>query len=81
MKLGDDTAGTADPNWQKGYFIPYDVMLSIQAGGVGPGAAIAAQGWSGYHSSGGEQLHCASLVLFIIISSFAFLLNCLYVSP
>jgi len=27
-KLGGDTAGTADPNWQKGYSIPYDVMLN-----------------------------------------------------
>ncbi|KAK4822068.1 hypothetical protein QYF61_009329 [Mycteria americana] len=27
-RLGD-TAGTADPNWPKGYSIPYDAMLSI----------------------------------------------------
>jgi len=27
-KLGGDTAGTADPNWPKGYSMPYDVMLS-----------------------------------------------------
>ena len=28
-ELGGDTAGTADSNWPKGYFISYDVMLSI----------------------------------------------------
>ena len=37
-KLGGDTAGTADPNWPKGYSIPYDVMLNIKLGGVGRGA-------------------------------------------
>ncbi|KAK4810476.1 hypothetical protein QYF61_004256 [Mycteria americana] len=28
-KLGGDTARIVDPNWPKGYSIPYDVMLSI----------------------------------------------------
>ena len=28
-KLGGDTARTADPNWPKGYSIPWDVLLSI----------------------------------------------------
>ena len=28
-ELGGDTAGTADPNWPKGYSRPYDVTLSI----------------------------------------------------
>ncbi|KAK4806266.1 hypothetical protein QYF61_013410 [Mycteria americana] len=28
-KLGGGTARTADPNWPKGYSVPYDVMLSI----------------------------------------------------
>jgi len=27
-KLGGDTAGTADPNWPKGFSIPYDITLS-----------------------------------------------------
>jgi len=27
--LASDTARTADPNWPKGYSIPYDIMLSI----------------------------------------------------
>jgi len=30
-KLAEDTAGSADPNWPKGYSIPYDIMLSIQS--------------------------------------------------
>jgi len=29
VKLGADTARTADPNWPKGHSIPYDDMLSI----------------------------------------------------
>ena len=36
-------------------------------GGVGQGAAITARELSGYRSAGGEQLHCASLALYIII--------------
>ncbi|KAK4823432.1 hypothetical protein QYF61_002118 [Mycteria americana] len=32
-KLGGDTAGTADPNWPKGYSIPDDVMLSDKSWG------------------------------------------------
>ena len=28
-KLGGDTARAADPNWLKGYSIPFDVMSSI----------------------------------------------------
>ena len=31
-KLGGDTAGTADPNWPKGYSIPYDVAQHIKLG-------------------------------------------------
>ncbi|KAK4823482.1 hypothetical protein QYF61_002546 [Mycteria americana] len=46
-KLGGGTARRVDPNWPKGYSIPYGVMLSIETGGVGRGAAIAAQGLAG----------------------------------
>ncbi|KAK4827635.1 hypothetical protein QYF61_019845 [Mycteria americana] len=70
-KLGGDTARTADPNWPKGYSIPYGVMLSIETGGVGQGAAIAARGWAGHQLAGGKlcfaswkhsiQLRCFSL--------------------
>jgi len=68
-------------------------MPGRYAGGAGREAAIAARGRAGYRSSGGEQLHCASLlgffvtvtvtvlVIIIRISSFAVLLNCLYLSP
>ena len=34
-KLGGDTAGTADPNWPKGYPLPYDVIHSKQSSGRG----------------------------------------------
>ncbi|KAK4814916.1 hypothetical protein QYF61_003240 [Mycteria americana] len=44
-KLGGGTARTADPNWPKGYSIPYGVTLSIETGGAGRGAMIAA--WDG----------------------------------
>ena len=32
-ELAGDTAGTAEPNWPKGYAMPYDTMLSIQSWG------------------------------------------------
>jgi len=31
--FGGDTAGTADPNWPKGYPTPYDFMLSVESWG------------------------------------------------
>jgi len=60
----------------------------LRGGGAGQGAAVIPQGWDGYHLSGGEQLHL-SITLFVyiiititvIIASFAFLLNCLYLNP
>ncbi|KAK4823531.1 hypothetical protein QYF61_003040 [Mycteria americana] len=36
-KLGGDTARTADPNWPKGYSIPYGIMRSIETGRSWPG--------------------------------------------
>jgi len=50
-KLRGDRARTADPAWLEEYSIPYDTMLSIQAWGSLPGAAIAAQGWAGCHQA------------------------------
>ncbi|KAK4825531.1 LOW QUALITY PROTEIN: hypothetical protein QYF61_000108 [Mycteria americana] len=50
-KLGGGTAKIVDPNWPKGYSIPYDVMLSIETGGVGQGAAVAAWGLAGHRSN------------------------------
>jgi len=43
-KLGRDTARTAEPNWPEGYSVPYEVVLSMETGAAGRGAAIAARG-------------------------------------
>ncbi|KAK4830410.1 hypothetical protein QYF61_010941, partial [Mycteria americana] len=51
-KLGGGTARTVDPNWPKGYSIPYGVMPSIETGGVGRGVAIAARGLAGHRLAG-----------------------------
>jgi len=41
MKLGGDTAGTADPNCPKGYSIPHDIMLgNIKLGEEGTGGHL-----------------------------------------
>jgi len=40
--LGGGAAGTADPNWPKGYFIPYDAISAYKLQGVGHGATTAA---------------------------------------
>ena len=86
MELGGDTARAADPNWPKGYSIPWDVMPAqyINWGEVGPGGQIAARELTGHQSVSGEQLHCASLVLYILLIIIFFLsvlLNCLYLNP
>lgn len=59
---------------------------TIKQGGAGHGELTAiTQGPAGQQSAGGEQLCCASLVLYIVIitviPSFSFLLNCIYLSP
>jgi len=60
-QLGGDTAGTADPNWPKGYPTPYNIVFSNKTGGVEAG--------SSYHCMG---THCAlvswswSIALFCI---------------
>ncbi|KAK4806257.1 hypothetical protein QYF61_013401 [Mycteria americana] len=62
-KLGGDTARTADPNWPKGYSIPYGVMLSIETGGVGQGVAVAARGLAGRWVGGvSERLRGSELL-------------------
>ena len=50
--------------------IPYLMTACsvYELGGVGRGAAIAAQGLAGHQSVGGEQLHCALLILYILLS-------------
>ena len=92
-KLGGDAAQTVDPNWPKGYSTPYNAMLSIEAGGSWLGGSHCCLGKAEYRSLGGEQLHfvhqlfsiCIIIIVVIIIIttifSFAFLLNCVYLSP
>ncbi|KAK4818603.1 hypothetical protein QYF61_015465, partial [Mycteria americana] len=47
-KPGGGPARTADPNWPKGYSIPYGVMLSIETGGSCPGSSdrCSGTGWA-----------------------------------
>ncbi|KAK4826643.1 LOW QUALITY PROTEIN: hypothetical protein QYF61_010571 [Mycteria americana] len=59
-KLGGGTARVVDPNWPKGYSIPYGVMLSIETGGVGQGGSDCCSGM-GWASVGGWQNDSASL--------------------
>jgi len=63
-ELGGDR--TADLNTQKGYSIPCDIMQKLQNCGelvwglrVGSHCLI----FIGHQLAGGQQLHCASLVL------------------
>ena len=60
-KFGGGTAGTADPNWPKGYSMPYNIMPSNKTGleEEGVGAALAskvaiAQRLVGHWSAGGR---------------------------
>lgn len=87
-KLGGDTARIADPNWPKGYSVPYDIMLNNKTGESWPGGGgSTARGRAGHQPVSGEQLHCASLVIYIILSFFiifpssSVLLHCLYLNP
>ena len=50
--------------------IPYHMTSCpvYKLGELARGAVIAARGWAGHRSVGGEQLHCASLVLYIPLS-------------
>ncbi|KAK4810871.1 hypothetical protein QYF61_013279, partial [Mycteria americana] len=47
-KLGGGTARIVDPNWPKGYSIPYDVMPCIETGGSWPGGSdhCSGTGWA-----------------------------------
>ncbi|KAK4813983.1 hypothetical protein QYF61_003816 [Mycteria americana] len=54
-KLGGGTARTADPNCPEGYSIPYGVMLSIETGGIGRGAATTARELAGYRLAGARS--------------------------
>lgn len=66
-KLRGDRTRTAGPNWPKGYSIPYSIMVNnkIGGGGGGWGRGPTAQ----VLAVGGEQLHYASCVFCIPLSS------------
>ncbi|KAK4811353.1 hypothetical protein QYF61_027582 [Mycteria americana] len=55
-KLGGGTVKIVDPNWPKGYSIPYGVMLSIETGGSWPGGSGRCSASTGWASVGG---HCS----------------------
>lgn len=66
-KLAGDIARTSDPDWSRGYSMPYDIPLSIQTQGNGLGTS----GWEllGHWSVSSKQLHGSSLVLHILLLS------------
>ena len=57
-KLGGDTARTADPNWPKGYSIPYDMTCSayVTRGGVGWAGDHCSGDWQGIQSTGKQGM-------------------------
>lgn len=67
-----DKARRADPDWSKGYPIPYGITLD-QTGERWPERRIAVQEVPENLSAGAEQLHCAALVLCILLSLLVFL--------
>lgn len=71
-KLGRDTARAADPNWPKGYYIPYDIILNTNWEQLAGGRQSPLRDGLGI----GQQLHCASLVfhnLLLLLFSLPFL--------
>lgn len=65
---GGDTARTADLNWPPDYPVSYgSIMLSNKTEEVGWGAS-ATQGLAGHWWSNGEQLYCAALLLYVLLS-------------
>jgi len=75
-ELGGNSTRAADPNQPKGCLIPYGIMLDSKTWGSWPVGVAAAQGLAGHWSVGGEQLHCASLVLCILSSLLLLSLFC-----
>lgn len=56
-RLGGETHGTADPNWPKGYSVPYSIMLGNICGMLGEfglSKVALAQGVTGHWSAGGR---------------------------
>ena len=81
--IGGDTAGTADPNWPKGYSVPYDVMLSIQSWrNVGRVGHCLGTGWASVIWLWAIVLvciTCLSWVLFLSLCYFPFHYNFLLI--
>lgn len=69
-ELGADKTRTSGPNRSRGHLTPYSIMLKDKTG-TGQRAA-SAEGQAGHRSVGGEQLHCASLVLYTLINIIIF---------
>lgn len=84
--FGGDKTRTADPNFPKGYYIPYGFILNNNPRWFADGGCTTRR----HCSSNGKQLYCASLVFYIlfiiiiiiiIIPSFSAPLYCLYLHP
>lgn len=56
-KLEGSMARRADPNQPEEYFIPQNVLLSLQTKAAGQEGPIAAGGQAGHGSVGAEQLY------------------------
>lgn len=84
QELGGDRTRTAAPGWPKGCPTPGGIMLNNTAVGLARGAAVA-WGLAGHRLAGGEQLHHASLVLYVLFAAvifycFSFLLSSPYLT-
>jgi len=83
--MGGDTAGLADPNWpnKTGYLIPCAIMLGDEWGSwPGEGNHCSGARWA----LGSERVALCiplflSVLLFLLFTSFAVMLNCPYPSP
>jgi len=63
-ELERDRTRTADPDSPKGHPIPYSTILNSKT----VGRAATAWGLDGHQSAGGEQWHCTSLILYVLLS-------------
>lgn len=83
-RSGEETDRKADPNCWKAYLIAYDIMLTWKLEGES-WTEVTAWELTEHESVDEEQLHCVSLVLYILIilsllSFFSVLLNCNYLN-
>lgn len=67
-EVGECRTRTPQLNWTNEYSRPYDSMYKkLENDGELVRRPAAAWGLAGHWSVGGEQLHCASLVLYILL--------------